>query len=37
MSPRYLTEAMAEDPFLARHKKLNEALTDLIENYGLVW
>ncbi len=33
---RYLTDSMTEDPFLAKHKKLNEAITDLIENYGLV-
>ncbi len=33
---RYLTDSMTEDLFLAKHKKLNEAITDLIENYGLV-
>ncbi len=33
---KYLTQAMTEDPFLAKHKKMNEAITDLIENYGLV-
>ncbi len=36
MCHRYLTEAMTEDPFLAKHKRLTEALTDLIERYGLV-
>ena len=33
---RYLTDAMADDPFMAKYKKLNEALTELVENYSLV-
>ena len=32
----YLVEAMADDPFTKKYKKLNEALTDLVQNYSLV-
>jgi len=33
---RYLLDNITEDPFLKKFKKLNSALVDLIEGYGLV-
>ena len=36
MDLQYLVDAMSEDPFMKRFKKMNEAMTDLIENYSLV-
>ena len=36
MDLEYLVEAMGEDPFMKRFKKMNEAMTDLIQNYSLV-
>ena len=32
----FLVEQMADDPFTRKHKKLNSALTDLIQGYSLV-
>lgn len=32
----YLVDAIADDPFMKKYKKLNEAMTELIENYSLV-
>lgn len=32
----FLLDAMSEDPFVKKYKKMNEALTDLIQNYSLV-
>ncbi|XP_065057907.1 GPN-loop GTPase 2-like isoform X2 [Rhopilema esculentum] len=32
----YLVEMFDKDPFLKKYKKLNKALTDVIEDYGLV-
>lgn len=32
----YLTERMPDDPFTEKHKKLTEAITGLVQDYGLV-
>ncbi|TRY61776.1 hypothetical protein TCAL_08467 [Tigriopus californicus] len=32
----FLLEAMSEDPFVKKYKKMNEALIDLVQNYSLV-
>ena len=32
----YLIETMPEDPFTAKHRKLTKAITDLVQDYGLV-
>uniref|UniRef100_UPI00358F279B GPN-loop GTPase 2-like n=1 Tax=Myxine glutinosa TaxID=7769 RepID=UPI00358F279B len=36
MDLSYLLDHLANDPFLAKYKKLNEELVSLIESYGLV-
>jgi len=33
---KYLIEKMPNDPFVKKHKKLNKAITGLVEDYGLV-
>jgi len=33
---RYLVESMSKDAFERKHKKMTEAITDVIENYSLV-
>jgi GTPase SAR1 family protein len=32
----YLTDTLPDDPFTKKYKKLNEAITDLVQNYSLV-
>jgi len=33
---KYLTDSMSEDAFAKKHKELTEAITDVVERYGLV-
>ena len=32
----YLVDRMPDEPFTAKHKKLTKAITDLVQDYGLV-
>ena len=32
----YLVDHMPDDPFTEKHKKLTKAITDLVQDYGLV-
>lgn len=32
----YLVEMIPDDPFMAKHKKLTKAITELVQDYGLV-